>query len=287
MTQRIEEELATGISVAYQVDKTLVSERSPFQDLMLIENRHFGRVLMLDGATQLTTADEFIYHEMLAHVPFFAHGHVRDVLIIGGGDCGLAEEVLKHRGVRRVVQVEIDARVIETSRRYLGDINAGVFNDDRFHLRVGDGAAFLDGVDERFDLILIDSTDPGGAATKLFTAAFYRTVRRALRAGGIVVAQAGVPFLQPDEFQSALTHLAGAFRYVNCYLIASPSYFGGHLAFAFASDACAPDKVSLGDLRARHQAADLQLRYYTPEVHQAAFALPVYIGEMVKAATQD
>ena len=285
MSERVHDTLLQGVSLAYDANRVLSRNSSPYQELVLIENQPFGRVLLLDGATQVTTADEFIYHEMLAHVPIFSHGEVRDVLIIGGGDGGLAEEVLKHKAIRRVVQVELDACVVDVSRRFLGEINSGVFEDERFQLHIGDGAAFIQGIDERFDLVLIDSTDPVGAASKLFTTSFYSAVRRCLRIRGLMVAQAGVPFVQPAEFQLAMGSLARAFRFSGCYLLASPSYFGGHLALSWASESTSPVSTSLDEIRRRHAAASLKLRYYTPEVDRAAFALPAYIDTMVRAAT--
>jgi spermidine synthase len=284
MSERMHDTMLQGVSLAYDANRVLSRNMSPYQELVLFENQPFGRVLLLDGATQVTTADEFIYHEMLAHVPIFSHGDVRDVLIIGGGDGGLAEEVLKHKAIRRVVQVELDACVVDVSRRYLSEINAGVFEDERFQLHIGDGAAFIHGIDERFDLVLIDSTDPVGAATKLFTTSFYNAVRRCLRVRGLMVAQAGVPFVQPAEFSLAMRNLSEAFRLSGCYLLASPSYFGGHLALSWASESTSLAITSLDAIRRRHAAAEFKLRYYTPEVDRAAFALPAYIDELVRGA---
>ncbi len=273
------EELAPGVRVGFEAARILSRQRSAHQELALIDNEQFGRVLMLDGATQLTTADEFIYHEMLAHVPLLAHGRARDVLIIGGGDCGLAEEVLKHPGVRSVTQVEIDASVVEFARRHLSQINRGVFADSRFRLLIGDGSAFVGTTAERFDVVLVDSTDPEGAASVLFTHGFYDAVRGCLQPGGVMVVQAGVPFLQPVEFASTMRNLARAFALAHCYLITVPSYVGGHMALGWASDHLAAD-VSLALLSQRQAAARIGARYYTPEVHRAAFALPPYISEM-------
>jgi spermidine synthase len=283
MSERIYDTLLSGVSLVFDATRVLSRSKSSYQELLLIENQPFGRVLLLDGATQVTTADEFIYHEMLAHVPIFSHGEVRDVLIIGGGDCGLAEEVLKHKSVSKVVQVELDACVVDISRRHLAEINAGVFEDPRFQLHIADGAAFIDGLEERFDLVLVDSTDPVKAASKLFTTAFYRAVRRCLRIKGILVAQAGVPFVQPAGFSAAMANVSEAFRFSGCYLLASPSYFGGHLALAWGSEGLSVNAVSLDQIRTRYATASLNLRYYTPEVGIAAFALPAYIDKMLRA----
>jgi spermidine synthase len=282
VNERIQDSLLPGVGLVFDATRVLSRNSTAYQELLLIENEPFGRVLLLDGTTQVTTADEFIYHEMMAHVPIFSHGDVRDVLIIGGGDCGLAEEVLKHSSVTKVVQVELDACVVDVSRRHLAEINGGVFEDARFQLHIGDGAAFIDGLDERFDVVLVDSTDPVGAASKLFTASFYRSVRRCLRPRGILVAQAGVPFVQRAEFTAAMSNVAQAFRFSGCYLLASPSYFGGHLALAWGSEELPAQSSLLDDIRKRFNEAALKLRYYTPEVDRAAFALPAYIDAMMR-----
>jgi spermidine synthase len=173
--------------VSYKASRVLAELKTAYQQVVILENETFGRVLMLDGAVQTTTHDEFIYHEMLAHVPLFTHGSARDVLIIGGGDCGLAEEVLKHRTLQTVTQVEIDPDVVELSRKYLSQINAPVFSDTRFELQYADGAAYVKDTQQSFDVVLVDSTDPVGAARTLFTSEFYLTVRQRLRPGGVLV----------------------------------------------------------------------------------------------------
>lgn len=282
MTDWTEELLAPGLRLSYGVNRVLAQTHTPHQQLTLIENDQFGRVMLLDGVTQVTTADEFIYHEMLAHVPLFAHGDVRDVLIIGGGDCGLAEEVLKHESVRRVFQVEIDVAVVSSARRHLGAINAAVFEDERFHLRIEDGVRFVDGLTESFDAVLVDSTDPIGPAAKLFSAEFYRNIRRCLRVRGVLAVQAGVPFLQREAFASTVSNLASVFKFAGCYLLASPSYIGGHLAIGWASDCLRLDRPSVDRLEQRVAKSGLGLRYYSSAMHRAAFVLPPYIAEPVK-----
>ena len=266
-----------NMRLSFEVTRVLQADHSPQQRIELIENPLFGKVLMLDGATQVTSADEFIYHEMMAHVPILAHGAVRKVLIVGGGDCGLAEEVLKHDGVARVMQVEIDARVVEFARSHFAEFDAAAFADPRFTIEIADGAAFVAVTDQRFDVILVDSTDPIGAGAALFTKNFYAGLRRCLRPGGIVVTQSGVPFVQRDEFTAAMRNLARVFPIVDCYILATPSYAGGHMALGWGSPDRDPRDPSLDILAAR--ADTLATRYYTPEVHRAAFALPRYILE--------
>jgi spermidine synthase len=271
-----------NMRLSFEVTRVLQADQSPQQRIDLIENPLFGKVLMLDGATQVTSADEFIYHEMMAHVPILAHGAVRDVLIVGGGDCGLAEEVLKHPGITRVVQVEIDDQVVRLERNHVAEFNAAAFADPRFVIEIADGAAFVAATVQRFDVILIDSTDPIGAGAVLFTKSFYAGLRRCLRPGGIVVTQSGVPFVQRDEFTIAIRNLARVFPIAECYVLATPSYAGGHMALGWGSLDRDPRDPPLEILAER--ASILATRYYTPEVHRAAFALPRYILDAKIAA---
>lgn len=284
MIRWADEQIARGVRLSYGVNRVLSQASTPHQELTLIENDQFGRVLLLDGVTQVATADEFIYHEMLAHVPLFAHGEARDVLIIGGGDCGLAEEVLKHEGVRRVFQVELDAAVVNAARCHLGAINAPVFADERFHLKIDDGVRFVDGLDESFDIVLVDSTDPIGPGARLFSQEFYIAVQRCLRPRGILAVQAGMPFLQRTGFAKTALNLSSVFQFNGCYLLASPSYVGGHLALGWGSDSLRIDSLALDVLEERIARSGLNLRYYSAAIHRAAFVLPPYIAELTYQA---
>src|SRR5690606_5956757 len=280
------ETLTPGVRLSFEARRVLRHERTDNQELALFENDVFGRVLLLDGVVQVTTADEVIYHGMMAHVPLLANGEPRDVLIIGGGDCGLAEEVLKHSSIRRVLQVEIDPSVAELARTHFGEINAAAFADPRFELRIGDGAAFVRESDERFDVVLVDSTDPIGPGAVLFTREFYAGVRGRLNPGGILVTQNGIPFLQTREFADAFANLGATFRHVACYVISVPTYFGGHLALGWSSDDVAPLAVSTEALETRFAAAGIQTRYYSPRHHLAAFAAPRYIEQALESAVE-
>jgi spermidine synthase len=220
----------------------------------------------------------------LSHVPLFAHGRAERVLIVGGGDCGLAAEVLKHRNVRKVVQIEIDPQVVKLARAYFADMNGAVFSDRRFRLIIGDGADFVGRTEDRFDVILVDSTDPGGVSTPLFTETFYRNARGCLKPGGVLIAQIGLPFLQAPAFQTAMERLASVFPLVSCYLVPIPCIFGGPLAFGWASNIVSPGSPGLDVLTARHDASRVATRYYTPELHRASFVLPGCIRTMVNAA---
>ena len=165
-------------------------------------------MLMLDGATQVTTRDEFIYHEMMTHVPILAHGEAKEVLIVGGGDCGIAEEVLKHKSVKRLTQVEIDASVVEFSKEHFPEFTKPVFGDKRFDLVIDDGMNYVAKTERRFDVIIVDSTDPQGPGKVLFSQKFYAACRRCMTPGGVMVTQNGVPIFQAGELTAGI----GKFR---------------------------------------------------------------------------
>src|ERR1700741_5218988 len=191
-----------GFRMSYQVERVLYEMQTEHQHLVLFQHKHFGKVLMLDGATQVTTRDEFVYHEMMTHVPILAHGKAKAVLIIGGGDCGIAEEVLKHKTVRRLTQVEIDASVVEFSKEHFPEFTGPVLSDRRFDLVSDDGMNYVTKTDRRFDVIIVDSTDPQGPGKVLFSERFYRACRRCMTKRAVIVTQNGVPILQPAELVS-------------------------------------------------------------------------------------
>src|SRR5262249_30784628 len=269
-----------GFRMTFQVERVLYETRTDPQNLVLFEQRHFGKVLMLDGATQVTTRDEFIYHEMMTHVPILAHGRAREVLVVGGGDCGIAEEVLKHVSVARLTQVEIDASVVEFSRQHFPEFTTPVLSDPRFDLVIDDGMNYVAQTERRFDVIIVDSTDPQGPGKVLFTRAFYAACKRCLNAGGVMVTQNGVPFFQPDELVASLGHFRALFADAACYVAAIPTYVGGHMAMGWATDDRALRHLSVETIAGRYAAAGrFATGYWTPEVHAAAFALPRFIAE--------
>lgn len=278
----VAETLHEGIQFSFQADRVLFEQKTEEWHLKLIENPLFGKVLMLDGATQVTSKDEFIYHEMMSHVPLFAHGSAKRVLIVGGGDCGMAEEVLKHKGVEQLTQVEIDQSVVDFSKEHFADFNAPVFDDDRFDLVIADGAKFVAETDQAFDIILVDSTDPVGPGAVLYTKEFYTNCQKCLTQGGILVTQNGVPFLQEDELVGSIAHFSSLFKDAYAYITAVPTYIGGHMTLGWATDNAALRKVSVETLNQRFSAANFDTRYYTPHVHAASFALPRFILDAVE-----
>src|ERR1700694_2933417 len=222
--------------MTYAAERVLYETQTEHQHLVLFEHKFFGKVLMLDGATQVTSKDEFIYHEMMTHVPIFAHGHAREVLIVGGGDCGIAEEVLKHASVKRLTQVEIDPSVVEFSKEHFPEFTRPVLTNPRFDLIIDDGMNYVRSTERRFDVIIVDSTDPQGPGKVLFSERFYKACRRCLNSGGVMVTQNGVPILQSSELISGIRKFRKIFADGYCYVAAIPTYVGGHMAMGWATD---------------------------------------------------
>jgi len=281
VTDWVEETLHPGVRLRLKAERVLYDSRTDLQRIVIFENPQFGRVMTLDGVVQITEGDEFIYHEMLAHVPILAHGAVREVLIVGGGDGGMLEEVLKHRTVERATLVEIDRGVVDLCREYLPAISGKAFDDPRTDLVIADGVEYVNTCARRFDLIIVDSTDPVGPAEVLFGDRFYRRCKACLAPGGILVTQNGVPFLQGPELAGTLNLLRPIFADAACYLAAVPTYMGGPMAFGWASDTPALRTVPQEVLERRLADAGLDLRYYTPAVHLGAFALPGYVARLI------
>lgn len=282
MTSWFQESLYDHWRQSFRVTAELCRLRGPMQDIALFETPGFGRVLTLDGVIQVTTGDEFIYHEMLAHVPIYAHGAVRSACVVGGGDGGMLREILKHPSITQVVLVEIDGAVVDFCREHLPSVSAGAFDDPRTEIVIADGIAFMAETERTFDLIVIDSTDPIGPGGVLFSESFYKDCARCLNPGGIVVNQNGVPFLQGEEVTDTWRRRKPHFADVGFYLAAVPTYVGGFMALGWASNSPAPRTASLETIRARFDTAPVATRYYTPDVHKAAFALPPYVQTFIQ-----
>ena len=282
MKDWFEETLHPGFHSRLGMERVLHETKTEHQHLVIFDNPEFGRVLALDGVVQTTERDEFIYHEMLAHVPILAHGLAKNVLIIGGGDGGTLEEVLKHRGVEAVVQVEIDDTVVELSKCYLQAICGDAYEDPRTELVIADGVEFVNQTDRRFDVIIVDSTDPIGPGEVLFGERFYGGCKSCLADGGVLVTQNGVPFVQGEELTGTLTVFRNLFQSASCYRAGVPAYIGGDMTFGWGSDNTSLADVDVLALRARFEAAGIVTEYYTPEMHRGAFALPPYINRLIK-----
>jgi spermidine synthase len=275
-----------GFRMSYEVKRVIRETQTSHQHLVLFDHAFFGKMLMLDGATQVTSKDEFVYHEMMTHVPILAHGRAKEVLIVGGGDCGIAEEVLKHKSVKRLTQVEIDAAVVEFAKQNFPEFTKPVLADARFDLVIDDGMKYVAKTDRRFDVIIVDSTDPQGPGKVLFSQKFYAGCRRCMAKGGVLVAQKGVPFFQSGELTAGIRKLRSLFADGYCYVAAIPTYVGGHMAMSWATDDVKLRHASVKTIAARYdKAGRFPTKYWTPEVHVAAFALPRFIAEKVAKAT--
>ncbi|MGY8961914.1 MAG: polyamine aminopropyltransferase, partial [Alphaproteobacteria bacterium] len=214
-----------------KIDEVLVRRRGAHHDILLFENKLFGRVLTLDGVVQTTERDEFIFHEMLVHVPLLAHPAPRRVLIIGGGDGGALEEVLKHDCVEAVTLVEIDEAVVECSREFLPSICGAAFEDPRATIVIDDGVAFVGASEDQYDVILVDSTDPVGPGEALFESSFYQNCRDRLAPGGVLTSQFGVPFAEPEWLARPYLRLTDSFP--NVIWFRYPRIMGDFWRFAW------------------------------------------------------
>ncbi|MCB1645357.1 MAG: polyamine aminopropyltransferase [Pseudomonadales bacterium] len=268
----------------FSIDKVYFENKTSHQHLVIFENARFGRVMALDGVIQTTEADEFIYHEMMTHVPLLAHGQARRVLIIGGGDGGILREVCKHSAVEHITQVEIDQQVVDMCREFLPRHSAGAYDDPRVSIVIDDGARFVRENTDQFDVIISDSTDPIGPGDVLFTSDFYQHCSERLADGGIMVTQNGVAFMQLDEVTTTANRMGRYFSDQHFYCAAVPTYIGGVMTFAWATQNAALRQLSTKEITSRYQQAGLTTRYYNPAIHLASFALPQYILDALEGA---
>ncbi|MFH1691215.1 MAG: polyamine aminopropyltransferase [Candidatus Omnitrophota bacterium] len=274
-----QETLHDGFRQSHQITSVLASKKTKFQDCQLLNTPVFGRMLVLDGVVQTTEKDEFVYHEMLTHIAMLTHPDPKRVLIIGAGDGGILREVLKY-DVEQVTMVEIDADVIEFSKEHLPMICENAFEDKRAKVLVDDGAKFVEQTKEKFDVVLVDSPDPIGPAKVLFSEKFYNNVFNCLTADGVMARQSGVPVLQGPELSDAVAVLKKVFPKVFVYLASIPTYIGGFFSFVFGSKTYDPTKLSLDALKKKYEAVGLKSKYYNPEIHLAAFALPNFVKDL-------
>ena len=276
-----------GVQQRYRIRERLHAQSTPWQTLEVLDLEGPGRALILAGTLQTSLNEEFTYHELLVHIPLFAHPNPHRVLIVGGGDGGALRHVLLHPGVDRALEVEIDQAVVEASLRYLPEISGGAYSDPRAELKIEDGAKFVAETDEYFDVILVDSTDPVGPAAALISEEFLQNVRRVLAPGGLIGMQSGSPVSQPREWLATVGAFRNVFRVVRPYVGYVPIYPGMLWSWVVGSeevDASSFDEVSL---RSRLDGLSSELRVYTPALHRAAFALPRFAQSLLQLTERD
>ncbi|MGI9410290.1 MAG: polyamine aminopropyltransferase [Hyphomicrobiaceae bacterium] len=286
MARWIEETFHSDWRPSIRADKILHEVKTEHQHLVIFENNFWGKVLILDGVFQLTTRDEFIYHEMMAHVPLMALERPRKVLIVGGGDGGILREVLKHPSVQLATLVEIDQEVIDTSIKFYPEIGKAAFNNKRSNVVIADGLKFVAETKEKFDAIIVDSSEPMGPSAVLHSKPFFVDCKKALKSGGIFVTQNSLPFHTPEHLTDTSRSLASLYRHVAPYVCTQPCYFGGEFCISWASDDARHLQVAATTLKRRATRRGIKSRYWTPEFHVGAFALPGYIQKIVDKAVK-
>ena len=271
------EKLYKTYGQSFEIGEVLFEQLTDSWHLIIFRNEEFGTVMALDGIIQTTERDEFIYHEMLTHTSLFAHGAAKRVLVIGGGDGGILREVLKHPEVEHVTQVEIDQSVIDMCKTYLPNHSNGAFDDPRANIVIADGIEYVCETQDKFDVIISDCTDPVGPGEVLFSSRFYEGCKRCLTEGGVFVAQNGVAFMQIEEVKTTRRRLSPYFADQSFYCAAVPTYIGGNMTLAWGSDNATLRTLSLDEVQTRFAVSGVKTRYYNPQMHVGAFALPQFI----------
>jgi spermidine synthase len=263
------------ISIGIEIKKKLYAGRSPFQKIDFYDTYSFGRILTLDDIVQTSEQDEFIYHEMICQVPMFLHKNPKKVLIVGGGDGGSLEEILKHP-IERVWMVEIDGKVVELCQKYLPSISKDAFKDKRAEVIIGDGQKLIKQYKNFFDVIILDLSDPDGPAKNLISTGFYQQVKKALRPGGIVSIQSGSLTCQPDLVKTIYQRIKKIFPSAEVRSAVVPTYEAGEYSFIIGAKADLK-KIKLSDIEKKYKKLKLNLRYYYPEISFSTKVLPDYL----------
>ncbi|MDI6879008.1 MAG: polyamine aminopropyltransferase [Desulfitobacteriaceae bacterium] len=264
------------VGITCKISRTLHTEQTEYQDLAVIDTEQFGRMLVLDGMVMTTIKDEFVYHEMISHVALNTHPNPENVLVIGGGDGGAIREVVKHPKVKKATLVEIDGKVIEASKKFLPEIAAALDNNAKVKVLVDDGIAHVRDKVGIYDVILVDSTEPIGPAEGLFALDFYRSLSRALKEDGIMVAQTESPFFNANLIQRVYRDIAEVFPIAKLYLAAIPTYPSGLWSFTMGSKRWDPEAVD------ETKIPELDTKYYSAEMHKAVFRLPRFVRALLK-----
>ncbi|HRX26876.1 MAG TPA: polyamine aminopropyltransferase [Aminivibrio sp.] len=269
----ITEEQSPDMKLSLRVSDVLLNVKSPYQDILLVDTGEYGRMMILDGAIQITERDEFCYSEMMAHVALSSHPDPKRVLIVGGGDGGVLREVLRHKNVEKATLIDIDEDVINASKRFLPTISAAL-EDPRADVKPMDAMVYIKAAKEEFDIAIVDSTDPVEFAAGLFESPFYRDIHTALKKDGMVVAQTESPFTDRNVVRDAFREMSSVFPVVRMYWGAMPTYPSGMWTYTVGSKTADPS-VPL-------RPAPEGTKYYTSEIHRASFVLPPFVIDLLK-----
>jgi len=261
-----------NVKISFRIKEVLYTKESKYQKIAVYETEDYGRLLTLDDTVMLTTRDEFVYHEMISHVPMLTHGSASKVLVIGGGDGGTVRELLKHP-VSEIHLVEIDEDVIETSKKYFPTVSCGL-TDPRVKIFCEDGIEFVKN-NKGYDVVIVDSTDPIGPAVGLFSVEFYKNVFDALNDNGILVAQTETPILFPDLVRKIYRDMSSVFPFTNMYTAVIPTYPGAFWTFTMGSKTIDPVSKEISSLPV------LETKYYSKELHKSYFILPPFVKNLI------
>lgn len=270
------EDQTKDLRIGCRVREVLFSGQSPFQKVAVLDTVEFGRMLTLDNVIQTNIKDEFVYHEMITHVGLNTHPDPKKVLVIGGGDGGAVREIVKHKGIEKVVHVEIDQMVIDVAKKFFPELSSG-FNDPRVEILVDDGIKHVKENKGVYDMIIVDSTDPVGPAVGLFSEEFYRSVFEALTEDGLFVAQTESPFFNSELITQVTTTINGIFPVTRLFWAVVPTYPGGYWTFTTGSKKHDPLTVDVD----KDKIAALGTKWYSPELHRAAFVLQPFVKKLL------
>ena len=270
----LKEDQLDDVATIYKIKETLFRKQTKYQDMTIVDTDTFGRMLILDGIVQTTIKDEFIYHEMITHVPLYSHLSPKKVLVVGGGDGGSIREVLRHPNVQKAILCEIDEEVIKTCKEFLPEISCELTNP-RCEIFIGDGLKYVIDRKDEFDVIIVDSTDPFSVGANLFGGSFYKAIFECLKEDGMFVAQTETPFLLPDLVKSIYDDIKEVFPIAKIFMAGIPTYPTGYWSFTVGSKKYDPSKINMEDK------GSFPTKYYTKELHEASFVLPKFVKDLI------
>lgn len=275
MDMWLKEGQISDAAMTYKIKETLVTKKTEFQDLAIVDTYAFGRMLILDGIVQTTIRDEYVYHEMISHIPLFTHPNPKKVLVVGGGDGGAIREILKHPSVEKAILCEIDSAVVEECKKFLPEISCAL-DDSRCEIFIGDGIKYVHEHKNEFDVIIVDSTDPFGAAEGLFGGSFYKEISECLTEDGIFIAQTETPFYLPEVVKSVVKDAKAVFPITKLFMAGIPTYPSGFWSFTVGSKKYDPEDIEI------NKELDFTTKYYTKKLHKSCFTLPKFVEDLTK-----